>query len=394
MAALQRSSEPDAASFLALQRKPNQRANDRRRAYRAPTDTGTNLVIQSAHDSCHNPASATVGTRAMTANSVSIGILGATGYTGAELLRLLHDHPQARVAGMTAERYAGQPIEAVFPHLAGRGLPTLTKVGDFDLGALDVVFGCLPHGTTQDVIRDMPRGPKVIDLSADFRLRDPALYERTYGQPHRAVERQADAVYGLTELRARRDPGDRSGGQSRLLSDHRPAAAAAAARGRADRARPDRDRRQVGRQRRRARRQGGIAAHRGERGPARLRGRHAPAHAGDRAGPVRCRRAAGRGDLHAAPRADEPRHPRDDLRAPRGRASQPADLQAELERRYRGRAVRARAAVQEPAGDPPRARHQSLPDRGASRTAARPRDPALRSPTIWSRAPRARRCRT
>jgi N-acetyl-gamma-glutamyl-phosphate reductase len=136
----------------------------------------------------------------MATNSVSIGILGATGYTGAELLRLLHDHPQARVVGMTAERYAGQPIDAVFPHLAGRGLPALTKVGEFDLGGLDVVFGCLPHGTTQDVIREMPRGPKVIDLSADFRLRDPALYQGTYGQPHRAMARQEDAVYGLTEV--------------------------------------------------------------------------------------------------------------------------------------------------------------------------------------------------
>jgi N-acetyl-gamma-glutamyl-phosphate reductase len=135
----------------------------------------------------------------MTANTVSVGILGATGYTGAELLRLLHDHPQARVVGMTAERNAGQPIEAVFPHLAGRGLPMLAKVGDCDLGALDVVFGCLPHGTTQDVIRDMPRGPKVIDLSADFRLRDPDLYEQTYGQSHRALDRQQGAVYGLTE---------------------------------------------------------------------------------------------------------------------------------------------------------------------------------------------------
>ena len=124
----------------------------------------------------------------MTANSVSIGILGATGYTGIELLRLVHDHPQAQIAALTAERNAGQKVEAVFPHLAGRGLPTLTKVGDVDLGSLDVVFGCLPHGTTQDVIREMPRGPKVIDLSADFRLRDPAVYERTYGQPHRALE--------------------------------------------------------------------------------------------------------------------------------------------------------------------------------------------------------------
>jgi N-acetyl-gamma-glutamyl-phosphate reductase len=135
----------------------------------------------------------------MTANSVEIGILGATGYTGAELLRLLHDHPQARIACMTAERYAGRTIDAVFPHLAGRDLPRLGRIGDHDLGSLDVVFGCLPHGTTQEVIGALPRGPKVVDLSADFRLRDPALYEAVYGQPHRAVARQKDAVYGLTE---------------------------------------------------------------------------------------------------------------------------------------------------------------------------------------------------
>jgi N-acetyl-gamma-glutamyl-phosphate reductase len=137
--------------------------------------------------------------RSMTANSVSVGILGATGYTGIELLRLLQGHPFARVECMTSERHAGQPIAAVFPHLHGRDLPTLARIGDHDLGALDAVFGCLPHGTTQDVIRELPRGPKVIDLSADFRLRDPAVYERTYGQPHRALERQKDAVYGLTE---------------------------------------------------------------------------------------------------------------------------------------------------------------------------------------------------
>ncbi|MGH6915792.1 MAG: N-acetyl-gamma-glutamyl-phosphate reductase [Geminicoccales bacterium] len=133
-------------------------------------------------------------------NSASIGILGATGYTGIELLRLLGDHPSARVACLTSERHAGQPIEAVFPHLFGRDLPRLSKMGEQDLGALDVVFGCLPHGTTQDVIRELPRGPKVVDLSADFRLRDPEVYARTYGAPHRAQERQKDAVYGLTEL--------------------------------------------------------------------------------------------------------------------------------------------------------------------------------------------------
>lgn len=136
----------------------------------------------------------------MTTNTASIGILGATGYTGAELLRLLARHGSARVTCMTSERFAGQTIDAVFPHLAGRDLPALSKIGDEDLGALDVVFGCLPHGTTQEVIGALPFGPKIVDLSADFRLRDPDAYERTYGKPHAAVERQKSAVYGLTEL--------------------------------------------------------------------------------------------------------------------------------------------------------------------------------------------------
>ena len=136
----------------------------------------------------------------MATNTASIGILGATGYTGAELLRLLARHGSARVTCMTSERFAGQTIDAVFPHLAGRDLPELSKIGDLDLDKLDVVFGCLPHGTTQEVIGALPKGPKIVDLSADFRLSDPAAYERTYGKPHAAIERQKTAVYGLTEL--------------------------------------------------------------------------------------------------------------------------------------------------------------------------------------------------
>ncbi|NJO38030.1 MAG: N-acetyl-gamma-glutamyl-phosphate reductase [Rhizobiales bacterium] len=136
----------------------------------------------------------------MTTNGASVGILGATGYTGAELLRLLARHGAARVTCMTSERFAGQTIDRVFPHLAGRNLPVLSKIGDQDLGRLDVIFGCLPHGTTQEVIGALPKGPKIVDLSADFRLQDPAAYERAYGQPHVAVQRQATAVYGLTEL--------------------------------------------------------------------------------------------------------------------------------------------------------------------------------------------------
>lgn len=136
----------------------------------------------------------------MTTSVASVGILGATGYTGAELLRLLARHRSARVTCMTSERFAGKDIGEVFPHLAGRDLPVLSKIGDQDLARLDVVFGCLPHGTTQEVIGALPRGPKIVDLSADFRLRDPAQYEKTYGKPHAAVARQETAVYGLTEL--------------------------------------------------------------------------------------------------------------------------------------------------------------------------------------------------
>lgn len=135
----------------------------------------------------------------MVGDKVRIGILGASGYTGAELLRLLGDHPRAEIRALTAERQAGKPVAEVWPHLAPYGLPDLVKIGELDVGGLDVVFCCLPHATTQAIVRDLPRGPKVVDLSADFRLRDPALYEQTYGNPHAALEQQKDAVYGLTE---------------------------------------------------------------------------------------------------------------------------------------------------------------------------------------------------
>jgi N-acetyl-gamma-glutamyl-phosphate reductase len=135
----------------------------------------------------------------MTSASIRIGILGASGYTGAELVRLLGDHPRAEIRVLTAERQAGKPIGEVFPQLAVFDLPTLVKVDEIDTSTLDVVFCCLPHATTQAIIKGLPRGPRIIDLSADFRLRDPALYESTYGHAHQALELQEQAVYGLSE---------------------------------------------------------------------------------------------------------------------------------------------------------------------------------------------------
>jgi N-acetyl-gamma-glutamyl-phosphate reductase len=129
-----------------------------------------------------------------------IAILGASGYTGAELLRLLRYHPQAEIVALTADRQAGKPIGAVFPHLAGDRLPDLVTIGEVDWSGVDVVFCGLPHGTTQEVIAGLPKHLKICDLSADFRLADVATYAEWYGHEHRAPELQREAVYGLTEI--------------------------------------------------------------------------------------------------------------------------------------------------------------------------------------------------
>jgi N-acetyl-gamma-glutamyl-phosphate reductase len=131
---------------------------------------------------------------------VKIAILGASGYTGAELLRLLASHDRVEIVALTADRHAGKPIGAVFPHLAGRGLPDLVTIDAVDFSNVELVFCCLPHGTTQEVIAALPDHLRIVDLSADFRLADLETYARWYGHPHRAPDLQRDAVYGVTEL--------------------------------------------------------------------------------------------------------------------------------------------------------------------------------------------------
>ncbi|MBL8670859.1 MAG: N-acetyl-gamma-glutamyl-phosphate reductase [Alphaproteobacteria bacterium] len=134
-------------------------------------------------------------------NQVRIAILGASGYTGAELVRLLARHPNARIVALTGDRNAGQPLAQVFPHLRALKLPDLIKIEDVRWDGVDLVFCALPHGTTQKVIAGLPAHLKVVDLSADFRLKDAAEYARWYGHPHQALELQKEAVYGLTEIK-------------------------------------------------------------------------------------------------------------------------------------------------------------------------------------------------
>ena len=131
---------------------------------------------------------------------IDIGIIGATGYTGLELLRLLQRHPHARIAWLTSESAGGQQLGDVFALPPALGALPLLPLDQADL-AVDLVFCCLPHVAAQaPVAAARAAGAKVVDLSADYRLRDAASYEVWYGHPHAYPELLSEAVYGLSEL--------------------------------------------------------------------------------------------------------------------------------------------------------------------------------------------------
>jgi N-acetyl-gamma-glutamyl-phosphate reductase len=139
------------------------------------------------------------------ASKARVGVLGASGYTGAELVRLLLRHPGVEIGLLTADRRAGQEMRDVFPQFSPFGLPKLVSIETLDWAGtgLDLVFCALPHGTTQKVIKNVlaqAPGIKVVDLSADFRQADLAAYARWYGHAHEAPELQREAVYGLVEI--------------------------------------------------------------------------------------------------------------------------------------------------------------------------------------------------
>lgn len=132
---------------------------------------------------------------------IAIGVVGATGYTGVELLRLLAGHPQVEIAAVTSRSDVGKPVAGMFPSL--RGVVDLDFVApEVDrLAGCDAVFFATPHGVAHALAGPLlERGVRVIDLSADFRIRDPDLWAHWYGQPHGAAQWLDQAVYGLPEL--------------------------------------------------------------------------------------------------------------------------------------------------------------------------------------------------
>lgn len=127
-------------------------------------------------------------------------VLGASGYTGAEAVRLILAHPRLELVALTGHSKAGQPYADVYPHFSGLGLPDLVKADAVDWTDVNVVFACLPHGASQDAIAGLvDKVETIIDLSADFRLSNAEVYAQTYGRPHDHAQLLEQRVYGLTE---------------------------------------------------------------------------------------------------------------------------------------------------------------------------------------------------
>jgi N-acetyl-gamma-glutamyl-phosphate reductase len=136
---------------------------------------------------------------------IKVGIIGGTGYTGVELLRLLAQHPQAELKVITSRGEAGRPVADMFPSLRGRVGLKFSEPDDKKLIGCDVVFSATPNGVAMQHARVLlEAGVKLIDLAADFRLKDPAVWEKWYGLPHACPDLLAEAVYGLPEIHRER----------------------------------------------------------------------------------------------------------------------------------------------------------------------------------------------
>jgi N-acetyl-gamma-glutamyl-phosphate reductase common form len=130
---------------------------------------------------------------------IKASIIGVSGYTGLELLRLLLAHPNVEIAHLTSRQHEKEPIGNVYPHLAHLKLDVTNTTPEKVAKESDVVFLCLPHKTAQDVVAALHGKTKLIDLSADFRLDDPAVYEKYY-EKHKYPDLLKEVIYGLPEI--------------------------------------------------------------------------------------------------------------------------------------------------------------------------------------------------
>lgn len=138
-------------------------------------------------------------------NKIRVAIIGASGYTGVELIRILTNHPKVEIKALIANTNAGQEITEIYSHLNLIELPVLSKLEEIDFATIDLAFSCLPHTAGMEVVTKLLNHPnyrqlKIIDLSADFRLEKAEDYQKWYEHKHHSPELQKQAVYGLSEL--------------------------------------------------------------------------------------------------------------------------------------------------------------------------------------------------
>lgn len=136
----------------------------------------------------------------MTIKDITVGVIGASGYTGSDLIRILLSHPKIDLKYVSANNHAGQRINEIFPYLKGSINLLLEKWEDINWTDVDVIFSCLPHGIFHEVFQELPSEKIIIDLSADFRLSNAEDYAQWYNFDHKSIEAINQFTYGLTEL--------------------------------------------------------------------------------------------------------------------------------------------------------------------------------------------------
>ncbi|MFL2837133.1 MAG: N-acetyl-gamma-glutamyl-phosphate reductase [Alphaproteobacteria bacterium] len=136
----------------------------------------------------------------MTIKDITVGVIGASGYTGSDLIRILLSHPKIDLKYVSANNHAGQRINEIFPYLKGNINLLLEKWEDINWADVDVIFSCLPHGIFHEVFQELPSEKIIIDLSADFRLSNAEDYAKWYNFDHKSIDAINQFTYGLTEL--------------------------------------------------------------------------------------------------------------------------------------------------------------------------------------------------
>jgi N-acetyl-gamma-glutamyl-phosphate reductase len=132
---------------------------------------------------------------------IKVGIVGGTGYTGVELLRMLAQHPEVQLTAITSRKEAGMPVSDMFPSLRGRVDIAFSTPEDAKLDQCDAVFFATPHGVAMAQAKELLAAKvRILDLAADFRLKDTKVFEEWYGMPHQCPEILEEAVYGLAEI--------------------------------------------------------------------------------------------------------------------------------------------------------------------------------------------------